>query len=80
MSQTTALLDELATKLGQLLPPGLSSLRSELERNFRALLQSRLARLDLVTREEFEVQQAVLKRTQARLKELEQQLAELERR
>lgn len=76
--RTAQIIDDLSVGLSNLLPPGLGALRSDLERNFRALLQSRLARLNLVTREEFEVQQEVLQRTRDKLKQLEAQLAELE--
>ena len=70
------LIDDLARRLGALLPPGLSEARSDLEQNFRAALQAGLQRLDLVTREEFEVQRAVLLRTREKLDALERQLAE----
>jgi BMFP domain-containing protein YqiC len=53
---------------------------ADLEKNLRALLQSLFARLDLVAREEFDVQREVLARTRAKLQELEAKLAELERR
>lgn len=72
------IIDELSSKLSQLLPPGLGALRSDMERNFRALLQSRLSKLELVTREEFEVQRAVLARTQEKLAQLQAQLDTLE--
>lgn len=71
-------LDELARKLSESLPPGMTQLRDDLERNFRAVLQSGLARLDLVTRQEFDVQTGVLRRTRERLEQLEQRLAALE--
>lgn len=74
------LIDELAERLGQLVPPGLKDLRAELQRNFRAVLQSQLSRLELVSREEFEVQQEVLERTRSKLQKLEKQLADLEKR
>lgn len=51
---------------------------ADLEKNLRALLQSAFSRLDLVTREEFDVQREVLARTRAKLAELEAKLAELE--
>ncbi len=51
---------------------------ADLEKNLRALMQSALGRLDLVTREEFDVQCEVLARTRAKLVELEAKLAELE--
>ena len=53
---------------------------ADLEKNLRALLQSAFGRLDLVTREEFDVQREVLARTRAKLAELEAKLAELEQR
>jgi BMFP domain-containing protein YqiC len=51
---------------------------ADLEKNLRVLLQSTFSRLDLVTREEFDVQREVLARTRAKLAELEAKLAELE--
>ena len=50
----------------------------DLEQNFKGVLQAQLARLDLVTREEFDVQSAVLKRTREKLTALEQRLDQLE--
>lgn len=73
-------LDDLAERLSQLLPPGLAGMREELERNVRAVLQQALSRMDLVSREEFDVQQAVLARSRAKLEALEKQVAELEQR
>ncbi|MGB1580802.1 MAG: accessory factor UbiK family protein [Nevskiales bacterium] len=72
-------LEELARRLSGLLPPGLSGLRDELEQNFRGVLQGGLEKLDLVSREEFEVQKAVLAKTRSRLEQLEQQLADIEK-
>ena len=70
-------LDELARRLGSLVPPGLREGREELQQNFKAVLQAGLGKLDLVTREEFDVQRAVLARTREKLEALERQLAEL---
>ncbi len=70
------LVDDLARRLGALLPPGMAEARMDLEKNFRAALQSGLQRLDLVTREEFEVQRAVLLRTREKLDALERALAQ----
>lgn len=72
-------LEELARRLADSVPPGLSALRDDLERNFRVVLQSGLARLDLVTRQEFDIQAAVLRRSRERLEELEQRIAALEK-
>jgi len=71
-------LDELARKLADAVPPGLSALKDDLEQNFKAVLQSGLTKLDLVTRQEFDIQSAVLRRSRERLEELEKRLAALE--
>lgn len=71
-------IEGLARKLVDSLPGGLRSMREDLEQNFRSVLQGGLSRLDLVTREEFEVQEAVLARTREKLEALEKQVAELE--
>ena len=71
-------IDELARRLSGLVPPGLRESRDELQQNFKSVLQTGLAKLDLVTREEFEVQRAVLLRTREKLEQLQQAVAELE--
>lgn len=71
-------IDSLASRLAAVVPEGLRSVQTDLEENFRSLLKSALGRMDLVTREEFEVQAAVLGRTRALLEELESRIAELE--
>jgi ubiquinone biosynthesis accessory factor UbiK len=71
-------LDELARKLGESLPPQLRAMQQDAERNFRSVLQAGLAKLDLVTRQEFEVQSGVLARTREKLEALEKRLADLE--
>ena len=76
-------IDELARRLSALVPPGLrgdsaSAVRDELQENFRSVLQTGLSKLDLVTREEFDVQRAVLLRTREKLEALERQVGLLE--
>jgi len=71
-------LDELARRLSSLVPPSLREGREEMQENFKAVLQSGLTKLDLVTREEFEVQRAVLLRTREKLEELQRTVADLE--
>jgi BMFP domain-containing protein YqiC len=71
-------IDDLAQRLAAALPQGAAALRQDLESNFRAVLQSGLAKLDLVTRREFDVQAGVLKRTREKLEMLETRLAELQ--
>ncbi|MCU7906195.1 MAG: accessory factor UbiK family protein [Candidatus Thiodiazotropha sp. (ex Epidulcina cf. delphinae)] len=72
-------LDELAERLSSSLPSGIQTLQDDAMKNLRVGLESGLARLDLVTREEFEVQRAVLARTREKLNRLEGQIEELER-
>ena len=72
-----AQLDELARRLSSLVPPGLKEGREELQQNFKSVLQAGLGKLDLVTREEFEVQRAVLARTRERLEAMERDLSDL---
>lgn len=72
------LLDDLAQRVVKNVPAGLQVLQDDLKHNLRAGLEAGLAHLDLVTREEFDVQTAVLARTREKLEALERQMAELE--
>ena len=71
-------IDDLARRLSSMVPPGLREGRDELQQNFKSVLQTGLTKLDLVTREEFEVQRAVLLRTREKLEELQRAVTELE--
>jgi BMFP domain-containing protein YqiC len=71
-------LDDLARRLADAVPPGLTALKNDLEQNFKAVLQSGLTKLDLVTRQEFDIQSGVLRRSRERLEELEARIAALE--
>jgi len=71
-------IDEIARRLLDNLPPAFRATQRDLESNFRAVLRSSLGKLDLVTRDEFEVQSRVLERTRARLEALEGRVRELE--
>ncbi len=77
-AMTDESIENLAKKLAETVPEGLRSVGADLESNFRAVLRASLARLDLVMREEFEVQEAVLARTREKLEALEKRLEELE--
>ena len=72
------LFDDISRRVAGNLPPGLQTLQDDLQRNLRSGIESALGKLNLVTREEFEVQQAVLLRTREKLKALEARVAELE--
>ena len=71
-------IDKLARALAEAVPQGLRSVSDDLEKNFRTVLKSGLGKLDLVTREEFEVQELVLARTRSNLDAMESRLASLE--
>lgn len=71
-------IDDLARRLLESVPPALRGVQQDLEGNFRAVLRSGLARLDLVTRDEFDAQLKVLERARARLEALEQRVKALE--
>ena len=74
------LLDDLARRLADAVPAGVKEIRQDVEKNLRALLQTSLSKLDLVTREEFDVQSRVLARTRAKLDALEKTISALEAR
>ena len=76
MSKTP--IEELAKKLADSVPDSVRAIRSDLEDGFQSVLQTGLNRLDLVTREEFEVQEAVLQRTREKLEALEKRLSDIE--
>jgi len=71
-------IDDLARRLAEAVPQNLKTMGEDLERNFKSLLQTGLEKMDLVTREEFDVQVAVLARTREKIEALEARLAELQ--
>ena len=71
-------IEEMASKIHAALPPGIKSLGEEVDKKVKQVLQAQLNKLDMVSREEFEVQTKVLLRTRERLVELENRLAQLE--
>lgn len=71
--------DEISSRLSDVLPSNLHSMKQDMEKNFKAILQSGFAKMDLVTREEFEVQRAVLAKTRQKLEELERVVTEMEK-
>ncbi|MGB5472220.1 MAG: accessory factor UbiK family protein [Gammaproteobacteria bacterium] len=75
----TKFIDDLARQISNSIPAGVKGLQQDVEKNVRTLLQGAFARLDLVTREEFDVQAKVLLRTREKLEALERLVAELEK-
>lgn len=74
----TKSVDELVKRLANSLPSSLYHVHEDLEKKFRVVLQSTFAKMDLVSREEFDVQRAVLARTREKLDALEKQIAKME--
>lgn len=74
------MIEAVTDRISALLPADLSALQAEFKTNVRALLEASLARMELVTREEFDAQSALLRRTREKLDGLEKQLAALEAR
>ena len=70
--------DDLSSKISQAMPPVPANMKAELEQTIRGILHNAFDKLDLVTREDFEVQSAVLQKTRIKLEQLEHKLTELE--
>ncbi len=78
MALDPKLFDDLSQRLSEVLPDSARLLQQDVEKNLRALLTSTFDRLDLVTREEFEVQKGVLERTRRKVEALSREVARLE--
>ncbi len=74
----TKKIEEVVQSISKALPPGLVQMQEDAEKNIRSALTATFTKLDLVTREEFDVQAQVLLRTREKLEALEQRVAELE--
>ena len=72
------IIDDISRRLSGAMPASAKALQQDLEKNLRAAVQAVFAKLDLVTREEFDVQMKVLARSRAKIEELEKQVAALE--
>ena len=72
-------LEELAKRISSLIPGDVKHMQDDFENNVRSLLQTTLSKMNLVTREEFDVQSAVLQRTREKLEQLEKQLEQLQK-
>ena len=74
------IVNRVSEQLSQILPPGVRQIRGDIEENIKVVLREALARMELVTREEFDVQSALLSRTRSRLEAVEKELKALEQR
>lgn len=73
------ILDEIARQLAAAVPADINRLKDDLQKNFRAVLDNAFAKMSLVTRDEFDAQQAVLNRTREKLELLDARLREMEK-
>jgi BMFP domain-containing protein YqiC len=71
-------LDDLAKKLSDFMPSSIKDVQSDIEKNMRSGLENGLRKMNLVTREEFDIQSAVLLRTREKLEVLEKIVSEIE--
>jgi BMFP domain-containing protein YqiC len=71
-------IEELTRRMMELLPASAEVLQEDVKKNLKAVLNAAFARMDLVTREEFDVQTQLLARTRERLEAMERQMAQLE--
>jgi ubiquinone biosynthesis accessory factor UbiK len=74
----TRFIDDTVKRISEAMPTGARRIQEDVERNVRAVLGSTLSRLDLVNRDEFEIQKGVLQRSREKIEALEQRVAELE--
>ena len=70
--------ESVAKKIAEILPPGVGQVPEGIQSQVKAILSSSFAKMDLVTREEFDIQAGVLAKTRMKLEALEAQLAEIE--
>jgi len=73
-------IDEIAQKLSDAIPPGAKAFQEDMQQQFKQILQTMIAKMDLVTREEFDAQTKVLARTREKIEALEKIVADLEQR
>ena len=71
-------IEEIAKQVTDAIPPSLKTMANDIEDKTKTILQRKLSQLDVVTREEFDVQTQVLLKTRAKLAELEERLTQLE--
>ncbi len=72
------MVEDMVNKVENLIPEDLKAMRQDFHKNIKSILTAGLQKADLVTREEFEVQKAVLAKTRAKLEAIEKQLAKIE--
>ncbi|MDH5472488.1 MAG: accessory factor UbiK family protein [Gammaproteobacteria bacterium] len=76
---TNQTINDITDKISAVLPDSIKAVQQDIEKNIRAIVESTFSKMNLVSREEFDVQAALLARTLEKLKQLEEQIAELEK-
>ena len=76
---TNQTINEITQKISALLPDSIKLVQDDIEKNIRAVIESSFSKMNLVSREEFDVQSALLARSLEKLQQLEEQIAELEK-
>lgn len=71
-------INRISDKISELLPPGLQQVKADFDAQLKSLLQAQLAHYEMVSREEFEIQERVLRRTREKLETIEKRLRQLE--
>ncbi|WP_116964491.1 accessory factor UbiK family protein [Fastidiosibacter lacustris] len=77
MKINSKIIDDVANKISHSLPSGIKSIASEFESSCKSILKASFEKLDLVTREEFDIQKEVLLKTRQKLEQLEKKIDEL---
>ncbi len=72
-------IDDVIKRLNSMVPEGVTHIQKDIEDSVKQVMQAQLKKMDVVTREEFDVQQAVLMKTREKVEVLEQRVAELEK-
>ena len=67
-------INKIIHKLKETIPNAVEVLKNDIEQNFQSAVNAKIKKLDLVTREEFEIQEEVLRRTREKLEQLEEQM------
>ncbi len=72
------IIDEFSQKIADAIPPGVSQIKTEVEQNVRSTVEAFFSKINLISRDEFDIQTAVLAKTREKLAALEKQIADLE--
>ena len=72
-------IEAIVSDIGKVLPENMDALKEDVEKNVRATLNAAFSKMELVTREEFDIQMSLLSRTRVKLEALQEKLSDLEK-